>query len=65
MPSKTFNSRSIALGISPTDAPLWRGSIDTGFRPKEEGKKIERKRRNVSVITPWSSSRAFALSADP
>jgi hypothetical protein len=40
MPSKTFNSWSIALGISPKDALLWRGSIDTGFRPDDEGKKI-------------------------
>jgi hypothetical protein len=65
MPLKTFNSRSIALGISPTDVLLWCGSIDTGFRPNEEGKKIGKKRRKVSMITPWSSSRAFALSADP
>jgi hypothetical protein len=60
-----FNSRSIVLGISPIDAPLWHGSIDTGFRPKEEEKKFERKRRNVTMIMPWSSSRAFALSVDP
>jgi hypothetical protein len=43
MPSKTFNSWSIALGISLTDALLWRGSIDTGFRPNEKGKKLEGK----------------------
>jgi hypothetical protein len=43
MPSKTFNSRLIALGILPTDAPLWRGSIDTGFRPNEEERKLKGK----------------------
>jgi hypothetical protein len=64
MASKTFNSSSIAMGIAPKDALLWRGSIDTGIRSNDKGITFEEKRRNASVITPRSSSRAFALPAD-
>jgi hypothetical protein len=38
MPSNMFNFWSIALGIRPKDGLLWRGSIDTRFRPNDEGK---------------------------
>jgi hypothetical protein len=53
------------MGLAPKDVLSWCGSIDTGFGPNNEKEKLWRKRRNVSVITPLSSSRAFALSADP
>jgi predicted RNA-binding protein YlqC (UPF0109 family) len=43
MPSNTFNFGSIALGIRRKDALLWRGSIDTRFRPNDEGKIIGEK----------------------
>jgi hypothetical protein len=68
-PSNSFNSWSITMGLAPKDAFSWRGSIDTGFGPlnnvQQRGGKIVEERRNVSVITPPSSSQASALSADP
>jgi hypothetical protein len=37
LPSKLFNSWLIAMGLAPKDALSWRDSIDTGFRPNNEG----------------------------